>query len=329
MADEIEVPIPIMSYDITRPFVDGRVPIEGVKLMPSRSVPNGTMIPPNSPIMSGDFGIVDLNVGNWLGGIEAGWEMTALPVFSKRKPVYEYIFCRSDRGINQPKDLEGKRIGIRRYRISTTIWIVGLLEHQHGVDRSKLRWVVGADSLDDPLGVFSYPEAQLELAADPKKATIDQLLDGDIDAMMVDVSDGKQFHILETDSRVKRLFPSYPDEDFRLYQETGIFTPAHILAYSKKLDRDHPELAGKLYQGLEQSKAMSRDDILNDRAGFGIPYLRERFLEEEAKWGDAWKLGVTASKADIDAWLDYNYEQGLTGSRLSYEQVFAGSTLDT
>src|SRR5437588_10964095 len=124
MPDEIQVPIPIMSYDITRPFVEGRAPIKGIKLLPSRSVPNGTMIPPNSPIMSGDFGLVDLNVGNWLGGIEDGWEMTALPVFSKRMPVYEYIFCRADRGIYQPKHRDGKRIGRRRCRNSTTRCIV-------------------------------------------------------------------------------------------------------------------------------------------------------------------------------------------------------------
>src|SRR5439155_3739056 len=175
----------------------------------SRSVPNGTMIPPNSPIISGDFGLVDLNVGNWLGAIEAGWELIALPVFSKRKPVYEYVFCRSDRDIEAPKDLEGKRIGIRRYRISTTIWLIGLLEHRHGLDRSKLRWVVSADSLDDPLGAFIYPEAQVELAPDPRKSNVDQLLDGDVDAIMADISDGKLFQVLEHDPRVKRLFLSY------------------------------------------------------------------------------------------------------------------------
>jgi hypothetical protein len=85
---------------------------------------------------------------------------------------------------------------------------------------------------------------------------------------MVDIPDGKLFQVLEHDPRVKRLFPNYEAEDHRLYQETGMYTPAHVLVMSKTLDRPHPELAGKLFRSLEQSKAMAYEDILNDRAGF-------------------------------------------------------------
>jgi 4,5-dihydroxyphthalate decarboxylase len=329
MADEIEVQMPYMRYDITLPLVEGRVPIEGVKLNPTRSAPNGTMVTVDGPVARGEFGIVDLNIGNWLGAIEAGWELIGLPVFSKRKPVYTYVICRSDRGIDTPKDLEGKRIGLRRYRISTTLWLVGLLEHRHGVDRSKLRWVVSADSLDDPHGAFAYPEAQVELAPDPKKSLVDQLLDGDVDVLMTDISDGKLFHILETDSRVKRLFPDYESEDYRLYQETGMYTPAHILALSRKLDREHPDLAGKLYRALERSKEIAYQDILDDRAGFSIPYLRERFLEARERWGDPFKYGITANKPDIDAFIQYNHEQAFTKKPMTYDEIFASSTLDT
>ncbi|MPZ14629.1 MAG: hypothetical protein GEU73_09450 [Chloroflexi bacterium] len=329
MASEVEVQVPWMSYDITRPFIEGRVPIEGVRLVASRSAPNGTMIPPDSPVITGDFGLVDLNVGNWLGAIEAGWELVGLPVFSKRKPVYEYIFCRSDRGIETPRDLEGKRIGIRRYRISTTIWIIGLLEHRHHVDRTKLRWVASVDSLDDPLGAFMYPEAQVELAPDPRKPVPDQLLDGDVDAIMIDISDGRLFKILETDPRVQRVFPDYEAQEYRLYEETGLFTPAHVLVMSGKLDRQQPDLAGKLFRALERAKALAYEDILNDRGGFSIPYLRERFLDAQARWGDPFTYGITSSRPDIDAWIQYNHEQGMTRTALDYEQIFAGSTLDT
>src|SRR5712692_6587372 len=100
MAEEIEVQIPWMRYDVTMPLVEGRVPIDGVKLVPTRSSPNGTMIGPDSPIPSGDFGLVDMNMGNWLPGIEAGWEIAPLPVFSKRKHVYSSLFFRAAAGID-------------------------------------------------------------------------------------------------------------------------------------------------------------------------------------------------------------------------------------
>src|SRR5205823_10188698 len=99
MADEIEVQIPNLRYDITLPLVEGRVPVEGVKLVASRSAPGGTVMNADSPLATGDFGLVDLNMGNLLPAIEAGWELTALPVFSKRKPVYTFVFCRAESGI--------------------------------------------------------------------------------------------------------------------------------------------------------------------------------------------------------------------------------------
>lgn len=329
MAEAIEIPITPMRYDIIMPLLDGRVTVDGVKLVPTRSSPNGTNVRADGPLVTGDFGIVDMNVANWLPSIEAGWEVVGLPVFSKRKPVYEYMFVRSDKGIDTPRDLEGKRIGIRRFRVSTSIWITGLLEHYYGVDKSKLKWIVSADSLDDPFGQFIYAGAQVEMAPDPKKSAVDQLLDGDIDAIMNDISDGATFKTLGADARVKQLFTDYQAEDYRLYQETGIFTPAHVLVMSKKLDREHPDLAGRLYQGFEQAKAMAYEDILNDRAGFSVVYLREHMVEQQQKWGDPFKYGVTGNKSDIDAWIQYNHEQNMTQTALSYDQAFAATTLDT
>src|SRR5581483_6259609 len=100
----------MLRYDIAVPLVYGRVPIEGVKLVPTNRALNGTVIGKDSPILTGDFGLVDLNWGSLLPLIELGAPVTALPVFSKRKPVYQYVFVRSDSGINSPKDLEGRRV---------------------------------------------------------------------------------------------------------------------------------------------------------------------------------------------------------------------------
>src|SRR5437667_5582925 len=112
MANVIEVQIPWMRYDITMPLMEGRVPIEGVKLVPSQSAPRGTAgVPePGSPIITGDFGLVELVLNHWGPGIRAGWEIVGLPLFVKRKPVYTFVWCRTEAGINTPKDLEGKRV---------------------------------------------------------------------------------------------------------------------------------------------------------------------------------------------------------------------------
>lgn len=318
-----ELQVPIMRYDIALPLLEGRVQIDGVTLRPTR-IP-AMIFTEDSPYKTGEFGLGDLNVCYWLPAIEAGWEVVGLPIFIKRKPVYEYLFCRTDRGIEGPRDLEGKRIGAAQYRVSTTIWLNGFLQHRHGVDVSTFHWVIARPE------VFPIhdPRAQIEQAADPQKNMVDHLLDGDVDAIMTDISDAKLFEVLETSSKVKRLFPSYIEEDERLYRETGIFAPAHLMVMSRKLDRDYPELAASVFQAFEESKRTAYSDILSDQRGFGIVYLRERMKEQVERWGDPWVNGITPNKRMIDTFLQYNHEQGMIDSRMSYEDIFAAGTLDT
>src|SRR5207253_3083662 len=182
-------------------------------------------------MISGDFGLCDLNIGYFLPAIETGWEIIGLPVFSKRKPVYQLIFCHADAGIRTPKDLEGKRIGSRTYRTALTVWARGLLRDRYGVDFANVQWVLQA----------------------------------------------------------KEVFP----------------------VHDKK------------------AKQIAYDDILSDRNGFSVVYLRERMKEQLAAWSDPWKYGIKANKTTLDAFIKYNVEQGMIRSAPTYAEIFASGTLDT
>ena len=118
-------------------------------------------------------------------------------------------------------------------------------------------------------------------------------------------------------------------EDFRIYQETGVFTPVHIIVMSRTLDRERPALARSLYDAFERSKQIAHDDALNDRAGFSVLYQREVMFEQMAKWGDVFKNGVDANRTTFDAYFDYGLEQGAVSRPVSYDGVFAASLLDT
>jgi len=140
-AAELELGFPIVRYDVTMPLLEGRVDIPGVKLRPMATM--SMVFNDLPPLRQGDFGLWDLNLGYLLPAIEAGWELVALPVFCKRKPAYQFIFCRE--GIESPKDLEGKRIGSGSYRTALTVFARGFLQHRHGVDVNSMRWVVWRD----------------------------------------------------------------------------------------------------------------------------------------------------------------------------------------
>ncbi|HME61613.1 MAG TPA: hypothetical protein VKH62_10215 [Candidatus Binatia bacterium] len=321
-SESIEVEFPVMRYDITMPLLEGRVPIDGVKL---KLVKVSSMINKEEPeIITGNFGLMDLNIGYFLPAIEAGWEMIGLPVFSKRKPAYQFIFYHTDSNIRAPRDLDGKRVGSRTYRTALTVWARGLLREHYGVDLSNVQWVLQAKE------VFPVHDQNLKISyVDESKNMAQRLITGEVDAILTDISDLKLFESLESHPKIKRLFPDYMKEDEQLYRDTGIFTPVHMIVMSRKLDRDRPELAAKLYAAFEKAKQIAYDDILSDRGGFSIVYLRERMKEQKAAWGDPWKYGIKANKATIDTFIRYNVEQAMIRATPSYRDIFAGGTLDT
>lgn len=321
-ADPLEIEFPVMRYDITLPLLEGRVPIEDVTLRPVKA---SSMINNEDPkMMAGQFSLVDLNIGYFLPAIEAGWEIIGLPVFSKRKPAYQLIFCHADANICVPKDLEGKRVGSRTYRTALTVWARGLLRERYDVDFSRVLWILQAKE------VFPvYDEnAKIEYV-DESKNMAQRLIAGELDAILTDISDTKIFQNLENHPKIKRLFPNYTKEDEQLYRETGIYTPVHMIVMSRKLDRARPELAAKLYGAFEKSKQIAYDDILSDRGGFSVVYLRERMKEQLAQWGDPWKYGIKANQRTIDTFIRYNVEQGMIRSAPSYSDIFAAGALDT
>lgn len=318
----LEVEFPVMRYDITMPLLEGRVAVDGVTFKPTKT---SSMISSEDPkLKSGHFGLWDFNMGYFLPAIEAGWELIGLPVFSKRKPVYQLIFCHDDSGIRSPKDLEGKKIGSRTYRTAITVWARGLLKERYGVDLSKLEWVIQAQEF------FPVCDSAARISAvDGKKNMVQRLIDHEVDAIITDISDAKLLETLESHPKVRRLFPRYVEEDKKLYAEMGIYTPVHMIVMSKRLDRGHAGLAQKIYTAFEQAKKMAYDDILSDRAGFSVVYLRERMKEQLRDWGDPWRYGIEANKSAIDAFIRYNHEQGMIGSKMSCDQIFAAGTLDT
>lgn len=321
-AETLEIEFPVMRYDITMPLLEGRVPIDGVTLKPVKS---SSMINKEDPKMkAGDFGLCDLNIGYFLPAIEAGWEIIGLPVFSKRKPVYQLIFCHADAGIRSPKDLEGKRVGSRTYRTALTVWARGLLSERYGVDFSTVHWILQAKE------VFPVHDQKAKIDyVDESKNMSQRLLAGELDAIITDISDTNMFENLENNPKIKRLFPNYMKEDEQLYRETGIYTPVHMIIMSRKLDRQRPDLAAKFYAAFEKAKQVAYDDTLSDRGGFSVVYLRERMKEQTAAWGDPWQHGIKANKTTIDAFIKYNAAQGMIRSTPSYGHIFASGTLDT
>ena len=319
----LEIPISNMRFDIMLPLLEGRVDVPGVKLVPARG-PSPMVFADNPQLRTGDFGLADFNLGYLLPAIEAGWQIVALPVLSKRKTALQFVWVRTGRGMESPTDLEGKTVATATYSTSLTIFVRGFLQHRYGVDISSLRWLVNAPDFF-PL----YDQSARIEVAPARKDAVQRLLDAEVDAIITDVSDGKAWETLEASPEIKLLFPDYMAEDYAIYRDMHIFTPTHGIVMSRTLDRAHPGLARRLYDAFERSKAMATEEALNDRAGFSVLYQREIAFEQRRKWGDPFQYGIAANRPMFETFFQYNLEQGNVQRLPAFEEVFAPSTLDT
>jgi 4,5-dihydroxyphthalate decarboxylase len=140
----------------------------------------------------------------------------------------------------------------------------------------------------------------------------------------------KAWVALESDPGVKRLFPDYQEQNRRLLREHGILTPVHVVCIGGRLQREDPEMARRLVDAFARAQAVAMEDALSDGSGFSMTlHNREAMRDQLSDVGDAWRHGIAANRNTIETFLDYNYEQGLTRTRLSAEHVFATGTLDS
>lgn len=322
---EAQAAQPNFRYDVIQPLLQGRVTIEGATLNVSGATSSAGCFD-NPKFKEGDFGLLDNNWGDVIPAIDAGWDIVALPLFIKRKPVYNYLWARADRGIDVPKDLEGKTIATGGYQSAITIYTRGFFQHFYGVDLSKLRWLsVGAERFP-----VHNKRIEVEYASGPMKSATQRLLDGEVDASTGDILDPKAWAALESSPEVKRLFPDYQELNKRLFKEHGIFTPVHIVVMGGRLDRSDPGLARRVFDAFKRSTEVAYADALGDGSGFSMTmHNRELVRDQLQEWGDLWTQGIAANRNAIDTFLDYNFEQGLTKSRLPLDRVFARATLDT
>src|SRR5579859_559749 len=110
----------------------------------------------------------------------------ALPVFPSR--VFRHGFIVVNRKfVKSAKDLEGKRIGVPLYTQTAALFIRGLMQHDLGVDLSKIEWVQGA--VNEP-GGYGNPSVMPMLKPinikqnDSGKSLSDLLESGDIQAII-------------------------------------------------------------------------------------------------------------------------------------------------
>ena len=91
-----------------------------------------------------DFDICELSLSSYAVKTSAGTApYIAVPVFPSRAFRHSSIYIRSDRGIEQPESLRGKRIGVLEFQLTANVWVRLFLEEDYGVQPSDVKWIRG------------------------------------------------------------------------------------------------------------------------------------------------------------------------------------------
>ena len=86
-----------------------------------------------------EFDICEMAMTTYLCARALGKPFTAIPVFVTRNFHHWAIFTNAKSGISEPKDLEGRTVGVNRgYTVTTGLWARGMLQHEYGVDLDKM-----------------------------------------------------------------------------------------------------------------------------------------------------------------------------------------------
>src|SRR5215212_8985887 len=89
-----------------------------------------------------EFDVCELAPTTYIIARAFGAPFVALPIFVMRRFHHGGLLVRSDADIQNPKDLEGKKVGVRAYSVTTGVWTRGILVDEYGLDSSRVTWVV-------------------------------------------------------------------------------------------------------------------------------------------------------------------------------------------
>lgn len=247
----------------------------------------------------------------------------AIPVFPSRSFRHGFISMHRKAGIAKPKDLEGKRVGVPLYAMTAAIFIRGLLQHEYGVDLSRIQWVQGAinsaGAHGNPTVLPLVRPVPIEINNSGKSLS-DLLEERSIDA----IAGTSLPDAIRGNPDVVRLFPNFAEIEKDYYKRTGIYPIMHLVAIKKEIYERHPFVASSLYQAFVEAKNVALKKMFSSRAPrYMLPWLT-RDLDEirDVFDGDPWPYGVEANRKTLEALMTYLVDQAIIAAPIPVDDLF-------
>ena len=319
------------DHDRVMALHEGRIDVPGLTLK-SVIEPTSKLFP--LAVGAAPYDITEMSISSYILQVSRGvGEYVAIPAFVSRAFRHSGFFARKGSGIESPADFAGRRIGVPEYQMTAALWMRGILSDEYGVAANSIHWRTGA--LD--AGV-RRERLELALPDDMRVEPIEEgetlqslLQDGKIDGLLAPKPPQA---FLDGDDRFQRLFPDFEAAEQAYHAKTGFFPIMHLIGIRKSLVEADPSLPRTLYEAFVAARDAATERLrkvwLGNANRLSLPWLNASMERTLATLGaDYWSYGFWANQAELQAVCRYSVEQFLAERRVSPDELFHPSVLET
>ncbi|NIW24280.1 MAG: ABC transporter substrate-binding protein [Gammaproteobacteria bacterium] len=261
-----------------------------------------------------EFDVCEMALTTYLCAREHGVRFTALPIFLVRAFHHGAIVCDVSAGLEDPKQLEGKRVGVGRgYTVTTGVWARSILAEEYGVDLDTITWVLSGD---EHVEAYELPPNVVRI--EPGK-TIEALLEtGELAAAV---------NIDATNPNIRPLIPNALEAGLAAFLRSGHYPINHLIVIRDDVLEAQPDLAVSLFDAFVESKRLYLASL---KSGGVDPLtsadrLHLRMLEHV---GDPLPYGIEPNCRVLENLIAHATAQRILRKPAAVESLFAPTTLE-
>jgi 4,5-dihydroxyphthalate decarboxylase len=322
----LKLTMALSHYDRHIPFFDGTVSPEGIKLTlleVGESIPLRHGAERHARMLQkGEFDICEVSLSSFLMAKSRNMPFTAIPVFPRRLFSQSQMWVNADAGINTPKDLIGRKVGLNTFQTTLSVLAKGDLQSEYAVPWRDIHWYVAREetvAFNPPEGAKIHPIRQ-------GKQLGQMLEQGEIDALMMP---HPPQHALQGSKKIRRLFLDPKEEEAGYFRKNGFYPIMHIVSLKDEVLKKNPWVACSIMQAFERAKQIWRGYYDDPNWSF-LAWARHLFEEERRLLGeDPWPYGVKGNRANLERFMGYSLDQGLMSRKMPVGELFHETTINT
>lgn len=310
--------IAVAEHPHTSAIRDGSIPIEGVDAEIITVKPQIAAF--RRMVRQIEFDVCELAATTYIIARAYAAPFVALPIFVQRRFHHAGLLVRPDAGIKTPKDLEGKKVGVRAYSVTTGVWTRGILIDEFGLDSSKVTWVV-----DDEEHVTQLQLPSNVVHASDGTSLADMMASGELAAGFqgnggVGRTGAPTGGWKTVEANYPDLFPNAEELEADWYRRTGIYPMHGTIVVKDSVLKEHPWVATSLFKAFSRAKDewLAKLDASTPDNASDKKYAALRKIVGH----DPLPYGMAPNLASISALVDTAFKQGLTPRRMRLDELF-------